>query len=130
MLIELRAESGTAEPFFLHLFKGCVLCESLLKANPKTAPKESTLGKVLDELAAGLGIPKKLGIGNTTFLQILGEISAADSEIKTAVRFAGRIRDTVGQDLGWEANFTRAEYDLLASMVASACLHAIACLYR
>jgi hypothetical protein len=48
-LIELRPESGTAEPFFLHLFKGCVLFESLLKANPKNPPPptEKTLGAFL-----------------------------------------------------------------------------------
>jgi len=34
-LIELRPGDGTAEPFFIHLFRGCVLFESLLKANPK-----------------------------------------------------------------------------------------------
>src|SRR5207249_1413560 len=32
-LIALRPGSGTAEPFFLHLFKGCLLFESLLKEN-------------------------------------------------------------------------------------------------
>ena len=37
-LIELRPGDGTAEPFFIHLFRGCVLFESLLKANPKDIP--------------------------------------------------------------------------------------------
>ena len=47
-LIVLRPGDGTAEPFFIHLFKGCVLFGSLLKANPKDTPPSgaSTLGAV------------------------------------------------------------------------------------
>lgn len=129
--IDLRPASGTAEPFFLHLFRGCVLFESLLKANPKKAPKQPTLGGILDELATDLAIPNKLGTGGgVTFPIVLSEIAGANDHIATAVRFAGRIRNTTGHDLGWDANFNRTEYDFLASMTASACLHAIACLYR
>ena len=53
-LIELRAGDGTAEPFFIHLFKGCVLFESLLKANPKDTPPSTkpTLGLVLQYLSS------------------------------------------------------------------------------
>ena len=62
-LIELRAGDGTAEPFFIHLFKGCVLFESLLKANPKDTPPStaSTLGAVLKHLCSRLGISPKNG---------------------------------------------------------------------
>jgi hypothetical protein len=131
-LIELRPGSGTAEPFFLHLFKGCVLFESLLKANRKnpTPANAKTLGKVLNHLSAELKIPSGLDIGGIDFPTVLNNVSSANDEITTAVKFAGQIRNTVGHDLGWEATFTRAEYDSLAAMVASACLHAIACLYR
>jgi len=130
-LIDLRPGPGTAEPFFLHLFKGCVLFESLLKANPTAAVSGKMLGQVLDELSSALGIPPRLGIGGgVTFPMVVGELASANDEVKTAVRFAGRIRNTVGHDLGWEANLDRSQYDKLASMVASSFLHAIACLYR
>jgi hypothetical protein len=129
-LLDLRVGDGTAEPFFLHLFKGCVLFESLLKANPKNVPTGSTLGQVLNYLSRELGIPSGLQIGNTTFPFIVRDLSISDDKIETAVRFAGRIRNTIGHDLGWGANFDRPQYDMLASMVACSCLHAIACLYR
>ena len=36
--LDLRVNQGTSEPFYFHLFKGCVLFESLLKANPTNTP--------------------------------------------------------------------------------------------
>lgn len=131
-LIELRAGDGTAEPFFIHLFKGCVLFESLLKANPKDTPPPtvSTLGAVLPHLSSRLGIPHNIVIGNTDFPAVLRDLSSADNAIVTALRFAGRVRNTVGHNLGWKAALDRSQYDLLANMVASSCLHTIACLYR
>jgi len=131
-LLDLRVGAGTAEPFYLHLFKGCVLFESLLKTNPHNPPSLGlkTLGKVLDQLSSDLSIAGALRIGNTTFPEVVRDLSSADKKIETAILFAGRIRNTVGHNLGWQADFDRSQYDLLAGMVASACLHAIACLYR
>ena len=34
---EYEVKKGTSEPFFLHLFRGCILFESLLKLNPVNA---------------------------------------------------------------------------------------------
>jgi hypothetical protein len=129
-LIGIRVGVGTSEPFYLHLFKGCVLFESLLKANPKNRPPGQMLGQVLNHLSSDLGIPPNLGIGGATFPSVVYDISSADDEIKTAVKFTGRIRNTVGHDLGWNTELDRSQYDKLASMIASACLHCIACLYR
>ena len=131
-LIELRAGDGTAEPFFIHLFKGCVLFESLLKANPKDTPPSgaSTLGAVPKYLRPRLGIPPNIGIGNTDFPRVLSDLSSANDSILTALQFAGRVTNTVGHNLGWEAALNKSQYDLLAKMIATSCLHAIACLYR
>jgi hypothetical protein len=102
-LIELRAGDGTAEPFLIHLFKGCILFESLLKANPKDAPPstELTLGAVLKYLSPRLGIPN-IVIGNTDFPMVLNDLSSANDSIPTALQFAGRVRNTVGHNLGWK----------------------------
>jgi hypothetical protein len=129
-LLQLRLGSGTAEPFYVHLFKGCVLFESLLKANPKKQPAVETLGQVLDYLSPELGLTRPIGMGRTTFPVVVRDLVSADDQIQTAVRFAGRIRNTVGHNLGWNAAFSSSQYNRLASMVASSCLHAIACLYR
>src|SRR5215469_6209513 len=45
-MIEL-SEAGSREPFFAHLFKGCLLFESLVKQNPSKRVKGDTLGKIL-----------------------------------------------------------------------------------
>jgi hypothetical protein len=129
-LMEVRPGSGTAEPFFLHLLKGCLLFESLLKANPQKRPHGTTLDPILKNLASDLGMSANLKIHGASFTGIVQDLSSADNEIQTAIKFAGRIRNAVGHDLGWEAAFDRSHFDRLASMIASSCLHAIACLYR
>jgi hypothetical protein len=45
-LIDL-SDAGSKEPFFSHLFRGCLLFESLLKANDCKPPTRRTLGKML-----------------------------------------------------------------------------------
>jgi hypothetical protein len=131
VLIGLRIGEGTIEPFFLHLFKGCLLFESILKANPKTPPATGgTLGSVLQHLQSDLAIPRNLSIGRVTFPTILASLPPSDNSVITAIEFTGRIRNTVGHDMGWRASLDQSMYDSLTSMVASSCLHAITCLYR
>jgi len=65
-LFDLRPVQGTNEPFFFHLFKGCLLFESLLKNNPKNpvalSTKETNLGKILQLLHNALDIDHDLPI--------------------------------------------------------------------
>jgi len=130
-LFDLRPGPGTAEPFFLHLFKGCVLFESLLKGNPRQGiPAHSNLGSVLQNLHVHLGIPNNIRIGGIDFPTILRDLAGADDSIQTAILFTGRIRNTVGHDLGWVVQIDKHQYHRLFRMVTSSCLHAIACLYR
>ena len=130
-LLRLRGGTGTTEPFFLHLFKGCLLFESLLKANPLNAPPVGRpLGNALQHLHRELGIPNNLNIGNVDFPTILGSLPSPNESITTAIEYAGRIRNTVGHHLGWEAPLTPATYNDLAAKVAASCLYTIARLYR
>ena len=131
-LIELRTEPGTAEPFYIHLFKGCVLFESLLKANTQKKPKQTMLGGVLTELYEELGfaLKPKMNISKFDFPTIIKDIPTDDRSIFTAVEQTGRIRNTTGHNLNWQVALGRQDYDMLAGYVASSCLHAIACLYR
>lgn len=132
-LFDLRPGSGTAEPFFLHLFKGCVLFESLLKGNPTQSPavRSRTLSQVLNDLHTPLGISFGLNISATHFNTILASLPGVveNAPIETAIQFTGRIRNTVGHDLGWVVNVDKHQYHRLFRMVSSSCLHAIACLY-
>jgi hypothetical protein len=129
-LIELRTEPGTAEPFFLHLFKGCVLFESLLKANPKAPQPGSMLGSAMNALRSELGLPAKLKNGDFDFPTIVSDLTSDDPAIATAMERTRRIRNATGHDLGWTVSLNGSQYSSLAGYVASSCLHAIACLYR
>lgn len=130
-LTMLRPGEGTTEPFFVHLFKGCLLFESLLKANRKKPPKNAAnLGQALQYLHLDLGIPHNLAIGGVDFATILASLPAAANSIPISIEYAGKIRNTVGHHLGWKAPLEAKSYDSLATKVACACLHAIACLYR
>lgn len=127
-LLDLRPGPGTAEPFFLHLFKGCVLFESLLKANPTHRPTSNTLGRILTQLQGPLGIGN-VDVREAQFGTILTNLAGADEAIETAIEFTGKIRNTVGHDLGWVVNIDKPQYQRLFRMVSSSCLHTIACLY-
>ena len=135
-LIDLRTEHGTAEPFFVHLFKGCVLFESLLKANPTKPPVRDTLGKILDELTTELRFSAKTPpalsklIGGSRFQQVVADLTSMDNSIFSSVKCTGRIRNTTGHNLGWQISLTTQQFNSLAEAVALSCLHAIACLYR
>lgn len=130
MLFDIKPILGTAEPFYLHLFKGCVLFESLLKGSLVNPPPiNCTLIIALQHLHVELGIPKKITIGRTDFPTIIADLTGADNSIQTAIEFTGRVRNTLGHNLGWVVPLDKAQYHRLFRMVSSSCLHAISCLY-
>jgi len=130
LLFDIRPTQGTAEPFFLHLFKGCVLFESLLKGNSiNPPPLNCTLRDALRHLHSELGVPANLSIGNTDFPTIIAGLAGADDSIQTAIQFTGQIRNTLGHNLGWVVPLNKIQYHTLFRMVSSSCLHAISCLY-
>jgi len=127
-LIELRGEQGTAEPFFLHLFKGCVLFETLLRA--KVPRGCNTLEKVLTAVYPQLGLATAPMIGRSDFQTIVNGLMKDDGSICSAIEQTGRIRNATGHNLGWAVSLNGSQYNSLAGSVASSCLHALACLYR
>ena len=132
-LFDTCPPQGTFEPFFLHLFKGCVLFESLLKNNPNNPitlpPENSNLGAVLQFLHNDLNIRHDISIGKIDFPTIVTNLVTADESIQTAIEFAGQIRNTVGHNLGWVISLSKIDYQRLFQLVMSSCLHAIVCLY-
>src|SRR3970040_2396775 len=46
---EYGVKQGTSEPFFSHLFRGCVLFESLLRHNPTIPTSEKNLNGMLNQ---------------------------------------------------------------------------------
>lgn len=134
--LELRPDYGTAEPFFLHLLKGCLLFESLLKQKSRLKSK-STLKCFLNELHAELGIPRSLDISAPCFEDVIKDVNSAEPmTIIRIIQITGKSRNTLGHDLGWisadENKFVleKSAYDRLVRTVGASCLHAIARLYR
>jgi len=130
-LLELGPVNGTSEPFFMHLFKGCVLFESLLRCNSRMPPPANvqTLGRMLSLFRAELGLPHPFDVGNADLPGILAELPELDESVSSALRITARLRNTIGHNLGWVVALTTANYHRLFRMVASSCLHAIAALY-
>lgn len=126
---DIRPGNGTAEPFFLHLFKGCVLFESLLKANEENPTHVETLSQALSHLHDNLGIVQRLPIGGATLPNITANLPTFDNRIESAICFTGKVRNTVGHNLGWGVDLVKLDYQRLFEMIAASCFHAINCLY-
>jgi hypothetical protein len=133
-LIDVKLEQGTVEPFFTHLFKGCLLFESLLKSQTKTLlqGQRLTLKNVLKQLRGDLGFSTKdpFDISADDFQAIVSDLSSDDGSVFSSVNRTGKMRNTTGHNLGWQVSLNAGAYDRLASSAATSCLHVLACLYR
>jgi hypothetical protein len=129
-LIEL-IEHGTREPFFMHLFRGCLLFESLLKEKyPPPMPAKATLGNCLQALHTQLVIPNNLNISAVDFDAEVQSLTPAAS-MTDAIQMTGRFRNTLGHNLAWpSASLNQQSYNLAIKNVAAACLHALSRLYH
>jgi hypothetical protein len=122
---------GTAEPFFLHLFRGCILFESLLKHNPYVEPKGKTLGAILreDTIIDRLKTPKITG-GNFDLNGVFNKLQSYQNSISEAIEITLMTRNTLGHTLGWNQIISQSQYQKLYFIIVSSCLHAIACLWK
>jgi tetratricopeptide (TPR) repeat protein len=130
-MIEL-CEAGSTEPFFTHLFRGCLLFESLLKQNPTKTPAHHTLGKMLQyDFAKEFGIDSlpKFSATEKDFGDLV-KVVTRTLPIPSATECTAKVRNTLGHDLVWATQpLDQNAYDLLAYNIASSCLHAISVLY-
>ena len=126
----VRKESGTNEPFFTHLFKGCLLFESLLKKNPTANATGGTLEKLLGGLFKPLGLPKQVKIGAANLENVLKDIQTFDDSFTSAIIMTGKLRNTLGHNIGWTDQLTKEQYLHGFLLIAVSCLHAISTLYR
>jgi len=118
------------EPFILHLFKGGLILESLIKLNPKKTPRGGILSQVLPHVSADLGIPKGLNISARELQDVVRQVDTATWTIQNAFQIACRTRNTAGHSLGWEVSFTFDQYGAIVQNLAVSCLHTISALYR
>jgi hypothetical protein len=128
-LIDL-SDAGSKEPFLSHLFRGCLLFESLLKANDPKPPTQRTLGKMLKhDFASEFHISPQFNATETNFDNLVQAITPKQS-IPVVTECTARARNTLAHSLVWAAQpLDQKTYDLLAYNIASCCLHTIAKLY-
>ncbi|MCK1718544.1 hypothetical protein [Bradyrhizobium sp. 141] len=128
-LIEL-ATIASHEIFFMHLFKGCLLFESLLKESSASKARGGSLEAALTSLKVELGLSKEnLRLGNTT-LEALASSLVPNQSIRDVVVTTGQVRNMLGHNLVWPAaSLDLKSYNLIADSIASACIHAISTLY-
>jgi hypothetical protein len=120
-------EEGSREPFFLHLFRGCLLFESLLKGAAPGAGL-TTLGKALTHHLSALGLTK-FETAESDFNEIPKALTSK-MDIEPTITSCAKTRNTLGHNLVWMiADLTAETYDLLVRNIAASCLHAISTLY-
>ena len=120
---------GSFEPFILHLFKGGILLESLIKLNPKNPPAARTLSPALNHVSKDLGIPAGLAISANELQDVIDQATSMAWTIENAFRISGQVRNTTGHSLGWDIKLTFDQYGVLVQDLSVACLHTINSLY-
>lgn len=131
-IIELRDIKGSSSFYFSHLFRGCLIFESLLKENKKhiLKPEINTLNKALKELKNNLQISNEnTRIGNTTLPKVLDEVDSCQLTVQKCIELTGKLRNTIGHNLVWGKGLNETQYEKLFMAVAFSCLHAINLLY-
>ncbi len=127
----IRNEPGTNELFFMHLFKGCLLFESLLKNNPnKKLPENISLERVLIELSNEFNITEKIKIGGLSFQQVVKQAVNVDDRLNSLILLTGKYRNVLGHNVAWNTSLSCDQYVDAFYIIANSCLHAISVLYR
>jgi hypothetical protein len=127
---EYGVGKGTSEPFLLHLFRGCILLESLLRHNPTISPQKNMLGKMLKEpqIRDALKIKDVQG-GKFDLNDLFEKLQTFDYSIYEAIQISYMARNTLGHSLGWNTYISQSQYQELYLIIASSCLHVLACLW-
>jgi hypothetical protein len=133
-VLELRKEDGTREPFYIHLFKGCLLFESLLKVNPFEPPakNEDSLGKILKpetKIGQKLGLTRKLTTADIVSSGTLSNLGSRVPCVESDIEVTEQLRNTFGHNLRWPIDLGIGQYRQLVTIVSNACLHSLATLY-
>lgn len=131
--MELNLDHRDYSPFYHHLFKGCVLLESLLKdcPNPENILKPRTMGRFINTWKSKLGFSCDVNADGDLNEVLTGitesRIESIDSH--TIFEVAVRTRNSIGHRLVWDVELTIDLYDKLVKIIMFANLHVIYKLY-
>jgi hypothetical protein len=125
-------EQGSREPIFLHIYRGCLLFESLVKEKLTTPlpADRNNLGQALQQMHRNLRISASLSLKCSDFdAEVRGLTAAMIPE--RAIQMTGKVRNTLGHDLAWPSTSLNLDkYTLAVKNIATSCIHAISMLYR
>lgn len=129
--IKLVENSPSKDALYLHLFKGCLLFESLLKENPLHKPKNSrsTLNSIITNLSNDLGLNRKIPTSVNSMREIITLIKNYDHTVDTAFEITAKIRNTTGHSLSWNVFLDPIIYTKIIQVISHCCLHTIFKLY-
>ena len=132
MELVLVDNPNSKEPLLLHLFKGCVLLESLLKTNPlmPLAKDNLTLGPILQLLHTQLGIINDINTRSPSLQDVINQLKDFDKSLDMSFEITAKTRNTVGHSLAWEINMDIDQYKKLYDIIFICCLHVIFTLYN
>lgn len=126
------SQTSTAEPFFLHLFKGAVLFETLLKTSTtgisiQRSQPRATIDHFLREptIYSAFGFANQpQGLGGDTLDDVFGAIKNDESAgldcTQRAIRATWGIRNKVGHSMAWPSRPSREEYSNIFYLIAGA----------
>ncbi|GAF77909.1 unnamed protein product [marine sediment metagenome] len=129
--MKLRSKNGgSIEPFIVHLFKGGLIFESLLKKKYADTAEGNTLGSYLNEALADLELgthPIYRRRSSYTLSDVINLLPVWNSESfqEKAVAVAYTIRNTTGHDLAWPDQFNINIYDEIFESLLNAILWVI-----
>lgn len=130
---------GTAEPFLLHLFKGCVLFETLLKTSDvQIGSLPKTLGDLLTcrEIYRPLGFNRApTGLGSLSsvdelFIQLSRRKENSNLECIEDILGVWALRNLIGHNLALPVRPSAEQYKKLFAFVFGAIARAILTLHR
>lgn len=102
-MLSLRSKiGGSLEPILTHLFKGCLVVESILKTKyPRF--KRGTLGDILRDTVVKkhLGVKSPTAIGKVDLSDIKKYLGEKSKYEETNFNITYGIRNTAGHNLGW-----------------------------
>jgi hypothetical protein len=130
--IKILDSLESIEPFALHLLKGCVLLESILKENPRLNHRiKSTddLNKWVINKSSDLGISKNLKMKTKNLQSVIDDIPKGRLTLEDSFSLSCRIRNTISHSLEWKISISEINYRKLYEAIGISCLHAINCLY-
>jgi len=135
-ILSLRLESGTYEPFYSHLFKGCVLFESLIKCSPYLNAnlksgfiRSADLSKLLNNriVRERLGFDYLLKISSTlsAIIKEIDDNPDLDKNIINHLELTGKIRNSITHSWVWNIELSPKNYGSLAKIILHSCFYVI-----